>query len=72
MAVFCELEPYSLVDIDRRSRRAYFLHHQGDLCSDPNTLCAFLTEKKLSSVKYIHIFSYTKFLPGINVKNRLT
>jgi hypothetical protein len=29
MVVFCDVEPCRLVDIDRRFREAYWLHHQG-------------------------------------------
>jgi hypothetical protein len=29
MAVFWDVAPCSLVDIDRRFRAAYYLHHQG-------------------------------------------
>jgi hypothetical protein len=29
MAAFCDVAPFSVVDIDLRSRGAYCLHHQG-------------------------------------------
>jgi hypothetical protein len=30
MAVFCNVTPCRLVDINRRYRGAFFIHHQGD------------------------------------------
>jgi hypothetical protein len=33
MAVFCNVVPCSMTDIDRRFRGAYCLHHQGDQSS---------------------------------------
>jgi hypothetical protein len=37
VAVFWNLEPYSMVDTDRRFRRAYCLHHQSDTQDQPST-----------------------------------
>jgi hypothetical protein len=43
MAVFWDVAPCGLVDIDRRLRGAYCLHHQGDYNLEPEIFSTHCT-----------------------------
>jgi hypothetical protein len=65
VAVFCDLVPCSLVDIDRRFIGAYCLHHQGDtaLCYKQETDIFILAVKASNLIKQFAQFSlYSPFL----------
>jgi hypothetical protein len=44
MAVFWDVAPCSLLDIDRRFRGAYCLHHQGDALISPEICGSYCGE----------------------------